>query len=82
MNFKILKQPCIYALYSSSNLEEIRYIGYSCEPIIRYKKHLRESKYLKYHRHKWIQKELKENFQINLEILGCYKQKEKYNLKI
>lgn len=71
----------IYGLYSTRN-NIIRYIGYSCEPITRYKKHLRESKNLKYHRHKWIQKELLENFQIKLEILGCYKQEEIYSKEI
>lgn len=71
----------IYGLYSTRD-NNIRYIGYSCEPIVRYKKHLRESKYLKYHRHKWIQKELSEDFQIKLEILGCYKQEDIYNKEI
>lgn len=42
MNFKILKQPCIYALYSSSNLEEIRYIGFSSCPEKRLKAHIQE----------------------------------------
>lgn len=58
MNFEIPKQPCIYALYSSSNLEEIRYIGFSSCPEKRLKAHIQESKQMSCHRHHWIQKEI------------------------
>lgn len=69
MNFEIPKQPCIYALYSSSNLEEIRYIGFSSCPEKRLKAHIQESKQMSCHRHYWIQKEISEGNIIILKIL-------------
>lgn len=60
----------IYGLYSTSD-NLIRYIGYSHSPYIRHKSHLKESKLLKYRRHKWIQSELSKGFMINTEILRC-----------
>lgn len=60
----------IYGLYSTSN-NIIRYVGYSHSPYVRHKNHLKESKLLKYRRHKWIQSELSKGFTINTEILRC-----------
>lgn len=51
----------IYGLYSTSD-NLIRYIGYSHSPYVRHKSHLKESKLLKYRRHKWIQSELSKGF--------------------
>lgn len=61
----------IYGLYSSSNPEEIRYIGYSYNPIKRLSDHLSESKQLKYHRHKWIQSEIAKGYSIGISSLRC-----------
>lgn len=61
----------IYGLYSSGNLEVIRYIGYSIDPLYRLGKHISESKSLRYRRHKWIQYEIKKGNSIGMEILRC-----------
>lgn len=60
----------VYGLYSTFN-NMIRYIGYSHSPYLRHQSHLRESKQLKYRRHKWIQSELSKGFTIQTEILRC-----------
>lgn len=61
----------IYGLHTNVN-KEVRYIGYTQEPRIRLLKHIRESKLNLYHRHKWIQKELKLGNKIEMEIIGLY----------
>lgn len=72
----------IYGLYSTNN-NEIKYIGYSVEPIIRFKKHIRESKKLMYYRHKWIQSELVKGYEIKMIILKTCKEEDlgKYEIE-
>lgn len=60
----------IYALYSSLEPNNFRYIGYTKKPLkIRLREHLSESKNLVSHKHKWIQKHLKNNGEIKIELL-------------
>jgi len=62
----------VYGLFSSRD-SVIRYIGYSYQPKERLSDHIKESRRLMYHRHKWIQKEILEGFKINYNILGLAK---------
>lgn len=61
----------IYGLYSSENPELIRYIGYTYNPDKRMKEHIKESKYMLYRKHNWIQGVLKDGFTIGMNILRC-----------
>ena len=71
----------IYGLYSTSD-NQIRYIGYTTKPKERFKDHIKESKRLLYHRHKWIQSELKKNNKIEMKILKVCKEEDlsKYDI--
>lgn len=62
----------VYGLFSSRD-SAIRYIGYSCQPKDRLADHIKESRRLMYHRHKWIQKEILDGFKISYNILGLSK---------
>jgi predicted GIY-YIG superfamily endonuclease len=60
----------IYALYSNSDSNNIRYIGYTKKSLkIRLKEHISESILLKSHKHKWIQKHLNQNSKIEIKLL-------------
>lgn len=60
----------IYGLFSTEDTI-IRYIGYTINPKDRLKDHIKESKRLLYYRHKWIQKVIKDGFNVEMKIFKC-----------
>jgi predicted GIY-YIG superfamily endonuclease len=84
MESNINNMVYIYGLYSSLDRDNVRYIGYTSNLNKRKNEHIQESKYLKYHRHKWIQNVLKNNGIIKMSIISCidYDKKEEEEIKI
>ena len=60
----------IYAIIDPHN-KEVRYIGKTIQPEKRFKRHILQSKYMKTHTQKWINKLLELGLEPIFEIIDC-----------